>query len=72
MASQDAELARLTAEVTELETVGASVVAFVEGLAQQIRDNKTNPVELAALADRLDSQANAISAAITANTPAQP
>lgn len=70
MPPQSAELARLTAEVTELEAVGSSVVTFIEGLAQIIRDNQTNPAELSALADRLDSQANAISAAITANTPA--
>ena len=72
MAGQAAELARLTTEVTEIEAVGASVVTFIEGLAQIIRDSATNPAELNALADRLDAQATAISNAIVANAPATP
>jgi len=70
MAGQAAELERLTAEVSEIETVGDSVVTLINQLAEIIRTQSSNPVELNALADRLDAKAAAISAAIVANTPA--
>lgn len=67
-----AALDRLTAEVAETKTAVNSVLALVEGLAQQIRDNATDPVALNALADELDAQQAALAAAVAANTPAEP
>ncbi len=64
-----AELDRLTAEVAESRTAVDSVLALVAGLAQQIRDNATDPAALTALADSLDQQQADIAAAVTANTP---
>ncbi len=64
-----AELDRLTTEVTESRTAVDSVLALVAGLAQQIRDNATDPAALTALADQLDQQQADIAAAVTANTP---
>jgi septal ring factor EnvC (AmiA/AmiB activator) len=67
-----AELDRLTTEVAETKTAVASVLALVEGLAQQIRDNATDPVALNKLADDLDAAQQDIAAAVTANTPPTP
>jgi len=72
MAGQEQELANLTTEVSEIETVAASVVTFIQGLAEIIRTNRSNPVELDALTARLKTQATAISDAIVANTPPTP
>ena len=63
------ELDRLTASVADLKTVNASAVALVSGLAQQIRDNVTDPTALKALADDIDSDKAALAAAVAANTP---
>lgn len=67
--TMSAELDRLTTEVAETKTAVASVLALVEGLAQQIRDNATDPVALNKLADDLDAAQQDIAAAVTANTP---
>ena len=64
-----AALDRLTTEVSETSTAVDSVLALVEGLAQQIRDAATDPVALNKLADELDAKQAAIAAAVTANTP---
>lgn len=63
------ELQRLTDEVAQTTTVIDSAVALIGGLAQQIRDNATNPAALNALADSLDTKSNELAAAVTANTP---
>lgn len=67
-----AALDRLTSEVSETSTAVDSVLALVEGLAQQIRDAAEDPVKLNALADELDAKQAAIAAAVTANTPTPP
>lgn len=67
-----AEFDRLVTEVAETRTAQASLIALVEGLAQQIRDNATDPAALKALADSLDAGQGEIAAAITANTPTPP
>jgi uncharacterized protein YoxC len=67
-----AELDRLTAEVSETSTAVDSIIALVEGLAQQIRDNVSDPAALTKLADELDAKQQAIAAAVSANTPQQP
>ena len=65
-------LDNLKKEVTETKGAVASILALVEGLAQQIRDNAEDPVALNAMADELDQQQQAIAAAVTANTPPTP
>jgi hypothetical protein len=45
-------------------------VSLIQGLAQQVRDNADDPAELQALAGQLESSANALAQAVTANTPA--
>lgn len=67
-----AALDRLTSEVSETSTAIDSVLALVEGLAQQIRDAADDPVKLNALADELDAKQQAIAAAVAANTPTPP
>lgn len=64
-----AQLDKLTTEVAETKTVAASAVTLIEGLAQQIRDLKDDPIALEALAAELDSTTNALAAAVAANTP---
>lgn len=66
------ELDNLTSEVQQSTTVMASAATLIEGLAKTIRDNIDNPVKLKALADELDASTNALSAAVAANTPAEP
>lgn len=65
-------LDRLTTEVAETVTVIDSAVVMIEGLAQQIRDTAGDATAANALADTLDAKANALAAAITANTPPTP
>ncbi len=72
MVLMSAELDRLTTEVTETRTVMQSAVALIEGLAEQIRLLRNDPIALAALADSLDAGANTLAAAVAANTPAPP
>lgn len=65
-----ANLDNITAAVQREESVDQSIVALVQGLAQQIEALKTDPAALQALADRLNASADAVAAAVTANTPA--
>jgi hypothetical protein len=67
--AMSAAMDRLTREVTETRELGASAVAMIEGLAEQIRDLKDDPAALEALADELDATQTALAAAISANTP---
>lgn len=67
-----AEIDRLTASVANLTTVDDSLVALVGQLAQAIRNNASDPAALNALADSLDTEAQKVSDAVTANTPAAP
>jgi hypothetical protein len=69
MASSAAEFDRLTSEVAESTTVMASAVTLINGLAQQLRDAANDPAAITALADTLDTNANALAAAVSANTP---
>lgn len=62
----------LTQQVEQNVTVEQSAVTLITGLAAQIEQSKTDPVKLQALADRLKTQAQALTDAITANTPVQP
>lgn len=73
LASQGAtmagELARLQTEVTEMAGVVDSAITLIAGLAQQIRDLASDPAALTAMADELDAKANALAAAVVANSP---
>lgn len=62
------ELNRLTDEVSEATDVMASATTLIQGLAQQLRDAANDPVAINALADQLDVNANALAAAVSANT----
>lgn len=66
------QLDRLTTEVQQTGTVIDSAITLLNSLAQQIRDNATDPAALTQLADDLDAKQQALAAAITANTPASP
>jgi hypothetical protein len=68
MAQQDID--NLRAKVEANGTVINSAVSLIQGLAQQVRDNADDPAELQALAGQLESSANALAQAVTANTPA--
>jgi DNA transposition AAA+ family ATPase len=60
----------LRAEVERNDSVDGSATTLIGKLATLIEQNKTNPTELQALADRLRSSNDALTAAVTANTPA--
>lgn len=73
--AEEHQMADLTALATEVEENGDAIdsaVSLLGTLAQEIRDNATDPAALAALADELDAQTNALAAAVVANTPAAP
>lgn len=73
-------LANLTREVTEARTVMAAATLLIGGIGARIQaaidkalENGATAEELAPLqaeADALDADANALSAAVVANTPA--
>jgi hypothetical protein len=67
-----AELDALTAQVQANTEVEASAVTLIQGLAAQIAANTTDPAALTALSEQLKTSADALAAAITANTPASP
>jgi hypothetical protein len=66
------EIATLEAEVSEMKTVQQSAVTLLQGLKQRLDDAGTDAVKLAALSADIDSSTNALAAAVTANTPADP
>lgn len=62
----------LKTEVSETKTVMASAVTLLQGLKAKLDEAiaSGNPAELQALSDELDTNTNALAAAITTNTPA--
>ena len=64
------ELADLTTQVTETNTVIGSAVVLIQGLKAALDAAGTNPAALKALSDSLDTKEQALAAAIVANTPA--
>ena len=66
------ELDNLTREVAEMSTVVDSAVTLISGLAEQIRALQNDPVALAALANSLDTKANELATAVSANTTPTP
>jgi hypothetical protein len=68
------ELDALTAQVTENTTLEGSAITLIQGIAQKLADAIAagNPAALTALQVQLKTSADALAAAITANTPASP
>lgn len=67
-----AEMDTLSAQVTQTLTVEQSAVTLIQGLAAQIVDAAGDRTKSLALAGTLKTSADALAAAITANTPAAP
>ena len=65
------ELDDLTTQVQANTDVEASAVTLIQGIAQQLADAGTDPAKLQALQTQLQTSAEALAAAVTANTPAQ-
>jgi hypothetical protein len=65
-----AQLDALTAQVAENTAVEASAVALIQGIAAQLAAAQDDPVAVAALVDQLNASADALAAAVAANTPA--
>lgn len=63
------QLDALRAEVERVKTVDQSVLLLIQGLADQIRDAKDDPIAIQALADDLRAQTDSLAAAVAANTP---
>ena len=62
----------LTAEVQANSDVEDAAIALIKGLADQIAANATDSTKIAALAATLKTKAEALGAAVVANTPAVP
>lgn len=62
----------LAAQVAINTSAEASAVALIQGLAAQLAAIANDPAAVAALAAQLKTSADALSAAIVANTPAAP
>jgi hypothetical protein len=62
----------LTAQVTKNEDVEASAVTLINGIAQRLKDAiaSNDPAKLTALQTSLSASADALAAAVVANTPA--
>jgi hypothetical protein len=67
-------LSDLTAAVARNGDVENSAVLLIQGIAQQLKDAiaANDPAALVALQTQLTGQADALAAAVTANTPAAP
>ena len=69
------DLSKITASVERISTVKGSVLAFISSVPGLIRDaiaadDAGDATNLNALADKLEADANEITTAITAGTPA--
>ena len=62
----------LTAQVTENTSVEGSAAQLLANLSAIIAANANNPAALQALSSQLKVSSDALTAAITANTPAAP
>lgn len=66
-----ANLTRLTNEIQELTTVVEGATKLISELSQRIKNAGTDEAKLNELTNQLDAQANALAAAVAANTPAE-
>lgn len=62
-------LDKLTQDVTDNKSATDSAVALLTNLTAMIKAAGTDPVALKALTDSLEANTQALSSAITANTP---
>jgi hypothetical protein len=67
-----ADLTQLTTDVQNETAVDQAAITLIQGLAAQITAAGTDPVALKALTTTMEQNAAALSAAVTANTPAAP
>jgi hypothetical protein len=67
MAGVPEAIARVLAATTAIETKADSLITLVNGIATLLRENAADPVEINAIADRLDAQTAEIQAALDAN-----
>lgn len=67
-----ANLDELTAEVERNTSVDQGAIALLEGLKAQLDAAGNDPAKLQALKDQLAASSDALAAAVTANTPADP
>jgi len=69
-----ATLADIKAKVDAEKTVEDSIVTLLTSVSQQLKDAiaSNDPAAMQAIADELDANTAALSAAVTANTPAAP
>ena len=65
-----AHLDALTAQVTANTEVEASAVILINGLAAKLLEFANDPAAITALATQLQASADALAAAVAANTPA--
>ena len=67
-----ADLTTLEAQVTANSDVEASAVLLIQGIAKQLADAiaANDPAKIQALQDKLKTSADALAAAVVANTPA--
>jgi hypothetical protein len=72
MTALDDAFTALTAQVTANTSAEASAVLLIQKIAALIQANATSPTQVTALATQLKSSADALAAAVVANTPAGP
>ena len=65
-------LEELQVQVAENTAVELAAIDLITGIAAQLAELKNDPAAIQALADSLDATSEALSAAIVANTPAEP
>ena len=73
--TMSAAMDALIVQVTKNSEVEASAVLLIQGISQQLKDaiaNGADPVKLAELTAQLDNSAQALGAAVAANTPVIP
>lgn len=70
--SMGTQLDALTAEVTNNTSVEQSAITLIQNIATELAAAGTDPVALAALVTKLQTNDAALAAAVTANTPAAP
>lgn len=66
-----ANLDALTAQVKANTEIEASAIVLLQGLAAKLAEIATDPVAVAALAEELKVSADALAAAVVANTPVE-
>lgn len=66
------DFSALEAEVTRDKDVNDSAALLLKRLFDEVEANKGNPAALQSIVDRVRGNSDGLSAAVTANTPAEP